>query len=131
MNRNVTVLGVLYLLLGALGLVAALLVFFGPTRDPATGAGGITSVTAQLGVVLAWVLLVISLPTLLVGGGLLAKKHWARPLALLIGGVLLLFGLLSLLLGVVGIFFLPIAAGLGFYTFWVLMKEDVARSFAP
>jgi hypothetical protein len=107
MDTHVKVLGVLYLVLSALSLLAAafLLLAIG-------GAAGIVGVTADpedaaiaipvlgiAGTALGTILLILAVPGLLAGWGLLNFKPWAR--------------ILSLVLSALNLFNIPVGTALG------------------
>ena len=116
MKKHLDILGYLYLALGALGVLGALFVFLVLTGsglladDPDAAA-----VTSGVGVIVGIVILVLSLPNLLAGYGLLKRHSWARGLALV--------------LGFLNLFQVPIGTALGIYTFWVLLKDEAASHF--
>lgn len=117
MEKHVTVVGVLRIGLGVLGLFAALIVF------AAVVGGGLISgdreamrITAIVGPVIAFFLVLVSLPGIIGGIGLLKYKSWAR--------------ILVMILAVFDLFNIPIGTALGIYTFWVLMRDETAQLFA-
>jgi hypothetical protein len=123
METHVKVLAVLQIALGALCLLAALvltLVFIGgfgavsvsdnPDAAIALPFIGIT------GVVLVTFLLVLSLPGIITGIGLLRLRPWAR----VIGIVLSILGLVAI----------PFGTVIGVYGLWVLLSKDTERLFA-
>ena len=116
MNTHVKVLGVLFLVLSAFGLMAALVVGIG-----IGGAAGIVSATADAdpavipilglaGSVLVLVLLALSLPGLVAGVGLLKFQSWARILAI----VLCAINLINF----------PFGTIFGAYGLWVLLTRE-------
>jgi hypothetical protein len=124
MDTHVKVLGVLYLAVSALSLFAALFLILA-----IGGAAGIVSVAADsrdaaiaipilgiAGTALGVMLLVLALPGLLAGWGLLARKQWARVLGLVLSALNLLN--------------IPIGTALGIYGLWVLLHRDTESLFA-
>jgi hypothetical protein len=95
------------MLLVALGLSVG-----GPFSDNPWGlltAGGIVGIIAIC-------LMVVALPSLIAGFGLLARKSWARPLTLVIA--------------VLNLFAFPLGTMLGVYQFWVLaMNEETVAAY--
>lgn len=86
MSTHVKILGALFIALSALGLLAALALVFtfglsagivGLTADP-VDAEVAQPVLVIIGTVLTTFLLVVSLPGIVVGWGLLTFKPWAR-----------------------------------------------------
>jgi len=123
MKQHVSILGILYTVFGALGLFGALvlLVVFG-------GLAGIVSVVGKgddaaiavpvlgaLGVIFFVGLLVLSIPGLAVGIGLMKLQPWAR-----IGG---------LILSAVNLLNFPLGTALGAYGLWVLLSKDTEPLF--
>ena len=86
-----------------------------------TGSGLLTddpdaaAVTSGVGVIIGIATLVLSLPNLLAGYGLLKRHSWARGLALV--------------LGFLNLFQIPFGTALGVYTFWVLFKDEAPAHF--
>ena len=68
------------------------------------------------GTMLTAFLLVVSLPGLIAGFGLLAYKPWARILAIVIAAINLIN--------------IPIGTILGIYALWALLHKDSERLFA-
>jgi hypothetical protein len=130
MAQHVKILGILHIVFSALGLAAGLIVLliFG-------GLAGLVSATGQspdsalavpilggIGGLLFLFVLVISLPGLIGGIGLLGFKPWARILMIVISGMDLLG--------------FPFHTALGIYGLWVLLNREteqlfVAQAFQP
>ena len=124
MDTHVRVLGVLYIALGALGLIFAALAMIG-----LGGAAGIISASADpdeaalaipilsmVGTALVTFLLGFSLPAVLTGIGLLYFKRWARILGIVLSAIALLgFPWLTLF---------------GIYGLWVLFSKETERLFS-
>jgi hypothetical protein len=124
METHVKVLGVLFVALGVLGLIGVVVIalVFG-------GAAGIVSVAAEdpettaiavpvlgtVGTALGGLILILSLPDILVGIGLLERRSWAR----ILGIVLSLIGLLNF----------PIGTVVGVYGLWVLLSPSSEALF--
>ena len=124
MDTHVKVVAVLFLVLGGLGVLGALglMAVFG-------GAAGIVGMAAEgeeaafaipiigiTGTMLTAFLLVISLPGVIAGFGLLAYKPWAR--------------ILGIVLAALNLINVPIGTVLGVYALWVLLHKDSERLFA-
>ena len=124
MDTHVKVVGALNIAIGACGLVAAfvlMLIFggaagiVGSTGDPdAALAMPIIGITGMALVVVA---VVWSLPSFIVGIGLLRRRPWAR----IAGIVLSIFHLI----------WIPIGTIIGVYSLWVLFSKDAERLFTP
>lgn len=114
MRTHLKVLGWLYLLSGALYLFGALLAV---TTLMGTGllAGdlGAFAFLSGLGVFLAIFLVILGLPGLILGFGLLQHRSWARPL--------------GLILGFLNLFNFPLGTILGAYTLWALFQPEAVH----
>ena len=124
MDTHVKVLGVLYLVLSGLALLTALFLVLaiggvagivGVAADPQDAAISIP-VLGIAGTALAGMLLVLALPGLLAGWGLLNFRPWARILALVLSALNLLN--------------IPLGTALGLYGLWVLLNKDTERLFS-
>jgi hypothetical protein len=124
MDIHVKVLGALNIAFGALGLVGALalmLVFgvsasaVGVSGDPdAAFAVPIIGIT---GMALVAFLVILSLPGIIIGIGLLRLRPWAR-----IAGIVV--SIMSLIM-------IPFGTVLGAYGLWVLFSKETERLFSP
>ncbi|MBZ5559841.1 MAG: hypothetical protein LAO77_21440 [Acidobacteriia bacterium] len=122
METHVKVLGALQIAMGVFGLVGAcilVLVFggvagiVGASGDPqATIAVPIIGIT---GIALVLFLLALSLPSVIVGIGLIGYRPWAR----VAGIVLSIFGMMLV----------PFGTVLGIYGVWVLFSKDTEKLF--
>lgn len=116
MEKHVTVLGAIHIALGVIGVLLAAFLFF-----VVAGAGWISqdrdaiAITTGIATLLAGFLLLLSVPQIVAGAGILAHKQWAR--------------ILTLILGVLHLFNIPIGTIAGLYTFWVLMDDRTAALF--
>lgn len=124
MKQHVSILGTLYIVFGALGILLAigLLVLFG-------GIAGIVRMTAEgdpdaalavpiLGGLALFLFVIVSLfsiPGVVVGVGLVKLKSWAR-----IGG---------LVLSVLNLMNVPFGTALGAYGLWVLLSKETESVF--
>jgi hypothetical protein len=124
MDTHVKVLGILFIALGALGLIGVVVIalVFG-------GAAGIVSMAADdpeataiavpvlgtVGTAIGGLILILSLPDILVGIGLLDRRSWAR----ILGIVLCLIGLLNF----------PFGTAVGVYGLWVLLSPETEALF--
>lgn len=123
METHVKVLGVLYLVLSGLALLTALFLIIavggvagivGVAADPRDAAIAIP-VVGMAGTAVAAFLLILALPGLIAGWGLLNYRPWARILALVLSGLNLLN--------------VPFGTALGLYGLWVLLSRDTERLF--
>ncbi len=110
MNTKLQLAAIFNLVSGALHLLAGLCIFLLLTLAGSVavfgGHAGAASMIAMVIVVVAGYFIVLSLPAMLGGWGLLAGKQWARPLLMVVS----LFNLFSV----------PVGTAIGAYTFWAL-----------
>jgi hypothetical protein len=126
MAQHVKILGILHIVFGGLGVLAAILVlviFGGVSAVVGLSDHSSDSLTAIpiLGIIGGFVfilVLVLSLPGLIIGIGLMQFKPWAR----IAGIILSAFDLLSVP---------PFGTALGIYGLWVLLNNETERMFAP
>ena len=111
MERQFTILGALYLALSAMSLMAGIIVFV------SVAGGGLLSgdveaiaITGLVGSIVGGFLLVISLPGLILGVGLLSMRPWSRP-----------FGVV---MSILHLLHLPFGTILGIYGLVVLLKPE-------
>jgi hypothetical protein len=125
MVTHVKVLGVLYILVSALTLCAALFLMLAvgaasgivaSTADPHDAAVALPIIGIS-GTALAVFLLLISAPGLITGIGLLKFRSWSR--------------ILGIVLSAVNLLNVPFGTVLGIYGLWVLLSKDTERLFAP
>jgi hypothetical protein len=118
LHQHVTILGWLYIIANAVILllgcgVLTLLIGIGvATGDPV--AARILSI---VGVTVGVLMVVLAIPGIVAGAGLLRRKSWGRILALIVG-----------FLGLVNF---PIGTAIGIYAFWVLLQEAATDYFMP
>jgi hypothetical protein len=116
MEKHVTIIGILYIVLNALWVIVAAIIF-----SVLTGAGMISgdeeaiAITALVGIVVASFLGLISLPGIIGGIGLLKWQPWAR--------------ILVLVLGFINLLNVPFGTVLGAYTIWALMNDETIGLF--
>ncbi len=117
MRDHVRILGILYLVFGGLGVLAALLilVLFGGIA----GLVGMVShepeariaipVLGVIGAALFLLLAVLSVPGIIAGAGLLKFRPWAR--------------MLTIVLSAINLLNVPFGTALGIYGLWVLLQR--------
>jgi hypothetical protein len=122
MAQHVKILGTLHIVLGALGAFAAVVVLmifgglsaFVHMSDRSTDLPG--PILGIIGILVFIALLVLSLPGLIIGIGLVQFRPWAR----IAGIVVSAFDLLGF----------PFHTALGIYGLWVLLNPETERMFA-
>jgi hypothetical protein len=122
MHTHVKVVGALNIVLGAFGLLlaAALMLIFGgatwlvgASGDP--DAAMAVPILGLTGAAISTLLLLLSLPSVIIGIGLLQRRSWAR-----VAGIVI-----SLL----NLFNFPFGTLLGVYGLWVLFAKETERVF--
>jgi len=124
-EQHVKILGVLNIVWGAMGALGGLvlLAIFGGVYGIAgvaighnPGAQIALPIIAIIGSVIALFLLILSVPSIISGIGLLYFKPWARIFALVIS--------------VLHLFNIPIGTALGIYGLWVLLSQEGQHCFS-
>jgi hypothetical protein len=124
MLTHVKVIAWLHIVLGGLGILAALgmLVLFGGiaglvgVSDSGSDAKVAIPILGGIGVVLFIVVTAFSIPGIIAGIGLLKLAPWARILTIV-------FSALNLLN-------VPIGTAIGIYSIWALTKQETEQLFA-
>ena len=120
MQTHVKVVAVLYIVMGALNLLAAMLfglgvgiasMAVGMSNDP--DAAMALPIIGLAGGALVAFLLVLSIPPIIVGLGLLKHREWARISGIIIAALL--------------VFHVPIGTAVGVYGLWTLLNSETAR----
>ncbi len=123
MQTHVKVLAVLYLVMSGIGLLFALLIFFamgtaasivGISASPDDAAIAIPFLGIT-GTAISLFLLLLSLPGLITGWGMLKLRPWAR--------------ILGIVLAVISLINFPIGTAIGVYGLWVLLTKETERLF--
>ncbi|MFN0157898.1 MAG: hypothetical protein ACKVRP_07485 [Bacteroidota bacterium] len=116
MEKHISIIGILYIVFGVLGLLAGFIVFV------ALAGSGVLSgdeeafvITSGIGAIIGGIIVVLSVPAIVGRIFLLQKKEWARILIL----ILSFLNLLSI----------PFGTALGGYSIWALMNDETIRLF--
>jgi len=115
LENHIKVLGLLFILAGGFGGIASLVFFFlfaGPASVSAYGPLIGFMVTGWM-----WLLLILAVPAIVLGIGLLYMRPWSRS----IGTVIAILEWMNF----------PIGTGIGIYALWVLMSADTDPLFSP
>ena len=123
MQTHVKVLAVLFIVLGALGVLAAfgIMAIFGGTMgivgatSQDEGAAIAIPILGLTGTMLTVFLLVLSIPGLVTGFGLLSFKGWAR--------------ILGIVLSALNLINIPFGTIMGVYGLWVLLSKETEPLF--
>lgn len=125
METHVKVLGVLNIILGGMGVMAALIILliFGGTAGivGATAHGDpearfVVPLLSAIGGGLFFLIIALSVPGIIAGIGLLKFRPWAR--------------ILTIILSVLNLLHIPFGTAVGIYGLWVLLSRDTERLFA-
>jgi hypothetical protein len=124
MESHVKVLAVLRIILGALGVLIGLGVFavVGGVAglvhmDGDDDAGQVVALLGAAGGLVLIIMLVLSVPGIIAGIGLLSFQPWAR--------------ILTIVLSVLDLMNIPLGTILGVYGLWVLLSNESERLFEP
>jgi hypothetical protein len=114
MKNHITVLAALRIGWSAMGILSAIIVFV------AVVGGGLISgdetaiaITSLVGTIIGTIILVLSLPGLIAGIGLLRLRPWSR--------------MLTLILAVLDLMAIPIGTIFGIYAIWVLIQDETVQ----
>lgn len=116
-SKHVTLVAVLHIVYHALTFIIGLVILgILSTLGLLTGDPCVATFLTTIGSIVAAFFVVLAIPGVIAGIGLLQRKSWARVLTLIVGAI----GLLDI----------PVGTALGIYTFWVLMRDE-AIDFLP
>ena len=124
MQTHVKVVGVAFIVFGALGILAATVIMLvlggaagivGVSADPEEAAFALP-IIGLTGTLLSMFLFALSIPGLVTGFGLLSFKPWARILGIVLCAIQLIN--------------IPLGTLLGIYGLWVLLNSDTERLFS-
>ena len=116
MEKHINFLGIVYVALGILGCLMALVVFTVIAGGGLiSGDSNVVGVTSGIATAISGFLMLLSVPTILGGAGLLRRVSWSR--------------MLVLILGVMNLLAFPVGTAVGIYTVWVLMNDSVPQMF--
>jgi hypothetical protein len=116
MEKHVTVVAALQIGFSILGILLAIFLFFLLTfigisvHDPEA-----MWILTTVGTCLGLFFLILSIPGIIGGIGLLKKKNWARILILIISAI--------------DLFNIPIGTALAIYSIWVLVQDETVHLF--
>ncbi len=94
-ETHLKVIGALFIVWGALVLLAGLVLLLaaaygGAVGESQSGQEGVFAIAAGAGMLVFAVLLVVGLPALLAGIGILQRREWGRILGIIVAGISLL-----------------------------------------
>ena len=120
--RTLAILQIVYASIGLLFGLGLLMIFGGAaaivsfSADPSDSLVAVP-VIALVGTFAAGFFIILSLPRLIAGIGLLKHRQWAR--------------ILTIIVSAIGLFDVPFGLALGVYGFWVLLTREGAAPFEP
>ncbi len=125
MESHIKVLAILHIVFAGLGILAALIILvtmggvagFVAADHSDPDAARVAPFLGGLGVIISGFILVVSLPGLIGGIGLLKMAPWSRILLIVVSALELL--------NLAGF---PLTTGLGIYGIWVLTRPEVERA---
>ena len=116
MDKHVTLVAIIYIVFGAIGILIGLfllvVIIFGGliSGDPEA-----MTITGIVGTTLCGFFLLLSVPKVIGGIGLLKRRGWAKILVLIIS--------------ILDLANIPIGTAIGIYTIWVLLNEKTIQLF--
>jgi hypothetical protein len=116
MQQHVRTLGWLFIIYSAVfDLIALIVLVIMGGAGAVSGDRQALFITSAVGLSIAAILLIISVPGIIAGLGLLKYRQWAR--------------ILAIILGALHLFSFPFGTALGIYTFWVLLNAQTTPLF--
>jgi hypothetical protein len=120
MEKHVNLLGILFIVFGAMGVIGAFVFFLlivggGIFSGTYAGEPRVLYLAGTFGIMITGIILITTLPAIIAGWGLLKFKPWSRILALIVG-----------IINIPGV---PFGTALGIYALWVLLKDDTIKLF--
>ena len=116
MDTHIKVVGLINIVFGVLGLMAAGIVFI------AVAGGGLLSgdeeailITSIVATSVSSVIAIFSIPEIIAGWGILKMKSWGR--------------ILGIVIAVIDLLAFPIGTAFGIYGLWVLMDKETDQLF--
>jgi len=121
MKQHVTVVGALHIGYSAFQILGAIVAFIFIVGAGLIGGliaeeGIVAGITFLVGTTIALFVLLVAVPGIIGGIGLLRYKSWARYLVLVFS--------------VLGLLDIPIGTAIGVYSIWVLVQDETAQLFA-
>jgi len=121
MKQHVTVVGALHIGYSAFQILGAIVAFMFIVGAGLIGGliaeeGIVTGITFFVGTTIALFVLLVAVPGIIGGIGLLRYKPWARYMVLV--------------LSVLGLLNIPIGTAIGIYSIWALVQDETAQLFA-
>ena len=120
MEQHYKIVAVLQIVMGILSISIGLLIMgivagAGAMASAMSGNHTASFITGTVGAVIAGILLVISLPSIIAGVGLMNRREWAR--------------ILTIVLSILHLFHIPLGTIVGAYSLWALFQPDANTYF--
>lgn len=116
MEQHIKIVAILYIILGVLGLLAAIGVFvLGAGAGLVSGDPDAAIAGGTCGMIIAAIIGILSIPSLIAGLGLRNRKEWAR--------------ILTIVLSAINLLNIPLGTAIGAYALWVLLNEQSKAYF--
>lgn len=116
MDTHVKVVGWLYIISGLIGLaITAFVVIILLGSGIISGDRTAINVLTIISIAVGGFLMIVSLPGVIAGAGLLAHQQWAR--------------ILGIVLGILNLPGFPVGTIIGAYALYVLLDDDTSRMF--
>ena len=114
-NKHLTILSILFVTFDSILLLLSIGFFIGfPLLGKFIGDATAYMALSYIGVGVGSILLLISIPGIVAGLGLIYRKSWSRILALIVCAIKL--------------FNITFGTAIGIYGFWVLMQDETIKS---
>ena len=114
-DKHITILSILFVALDSILFLISIAFFIGfPLLGKSIGDATANIALSSIGMGVGAILLIISLPGVIAGLGLIYRKSWSRILALIVCAIKL--------------FNIPFGTAIGIYGFWVLMQDETIKS---
>lgn len=117
MEKHITIVAVLSIIFGTIGILIGIVAFVG------ISGGGLISqdptamnITGIVGTAVCGFFLLISVPEVIAGIGLLKRRGWAR--------------ILAMILAIPHLIIIPIGTAISIYVFWVLLSDETVKLFS-
>ncbi len=117
MERHITLVAVLHIAFGILGILAAIALWVVVVGGSfITGDDEVIAIASFIGCIASLFLLFVCIPGVIGGLGLLKRQSWARILVLIISALYLIK--------------IPYGTALGIYSIWVLINDETKQLLA-
>jgi hypothetical protein len=118
MEKHISVLGILYIVIGTFRLLVAGTIFVILAGGALlSGEPRAAAIVGLIATTIASFLAILAIPDIIGGIFLLRKQPWSR--------------IFVLVLGFLNLLDIPFGTALGIYTIWVLMKDETIKMFSP